>query len=352
MLAEAHKDCYFSETATSAAFGLFKDADMISELARRLVVLELSNLSEPVSAQHWRSICQLQSLRALNVDAWQYDLGGIPSFTEEISQLTNLVDLRAYWCNEGGTALQTSDGLRHLTLLTKLHMLSAVTGSCFGHISGVTSLIKLLVKFPEGPLAIPRSLSGLQSLRKLSLEGVTLAGEVQAIGDLAELQHLDGTDLDFEQSSVAACFGNGLSKLIGVTFLHLSFVNRYSMDSCNLHPLSKLVQLYLYDITLTNFQPSAHWPALERLRLFWNGLSEVPNLAGLRSLQQCSLRQEEGFQVKQPLAYVTTLPRLELLELKKEGQTQWSVQSLVHLADAMYRGAGSLSRKPALVIRA
>lgn len=121
------------------------------------------------------------------------------------------------------------------------------------------------------------------------------------------------------------------------------------MDCRSIDPLSRLVQLRLVHISLANFRPSAKWPALESLTLVQNKLTAVPNLAGLRSLATCIVRQDEGFHIKQPLAYVTSLPSLKLLDLQQGHEAPWSIQSFVHLGEAMYKAA-SLSRKPALVI--
>lgn len=328
---------------------------MNAELARRLVTLELCDLFDPVSSHHWRAICQLQSLTALKVSTWDESVGGIETMTGEsqmtsdvISQLTNLVDLRLRW---SCLAPQSCDGLQHLGLLTNLHMFGAVPSGYFCLISGLTSLNRLLV-LPENPLTIPMSLSGLLSLREVILDHATLTGWVQAIGDLASLQHLECAELAFEPASGAAYFFNALSKLTELTFLDLSFdITHDAMDSSVIDPLSKLVQLRFADVSFANFKPSGNWPALTSLSLIRNELTEPPYLAGLPSLQVCELRQSQAFQIRQPLTYVTSMPSLRMLDLQQSCQAPWSVQSFVHLAEVLHRVA-CLSRTPPLVIRA
>lgn len=354
VLADPALLCKLSGRAQATALRLLQDAAVSDRLSCHLIQLELCDCGLPLSSQQWSCICQLQGLQILRLVHTDYGEGGIEDLTNDISQLSSLRDLTVYWGWDTGTAQQTSDGIKLLTHLTNLQLLASVTGSCLHHITAVTSLCQLRLSYVIGNLLIPDSLSGLQSLRALKLLEVTFDGRIEAVGALTGLQHFSCHEYAFEHSTSQAVFFRMLSRLTALTLLDLMYPVAASrtMQSTVLIPLCNLIELSLNGVPLASFTPSDSWQALERLYLVDNQLRDVPRLTGLVSLRELIISSQQEFQISQPLAWVTSLPALQRVDLRRrQDGTRWNAHSLMHLAEALYR-ADALCRKPALMIQA
>lgn len=328
----------------AALLQMLEDIADIMQLRRRLVHLAMGASGEPISSQHWRCICQLQSLTCPKLSE-PLEEGGTQDWTADISCLTNLREL---WMDCGGPDLMKSNGLVQLTQLDQLHLREDLPADRLHNLSALLSLCALELSYSSGMLSVPLCLSGLQGLSKLECTSVILEDQVQAMADLTKLQHLHCSSVSFEHNSDWSLFFPALRKLTALTYLFLDNVEDggEALDCRSvLAPPSKLVELHLLNVAIINFQASINLSALEQLTLFNNDLDDVPSLAGLCSLQECSISQW-WLQIMQPLSFPSALRKLDL---KNTSNQDWNGQSVVHLADAMNR-ASTMYKEPPLLI--
>lgn len=340
---------------------LLSSQRLMEKLANHVVYLHLDPVEPtaavPLCVQLW-PICSLASLQTLELgvsmpaEDWTYSLPA------DMSKLTSLAYLEV-------TKAEDSEQDGEISLPSELCIMKQLTRMSFCMTivpDGAWSQSRWLLhlKAEEVLFMLPTQPGSFSQLQQLEINCATVLGPVEALAGMTKLLHLSLTDVQPQDKEPLPCklgaVVGGLTSLISLTLIRcelspatvfdLHLLNRLEeLRMCELlhdaqgfrlpsHP-SKLLTLHLTEMSLEAFECSDMLTALQTLILADNSLTEVPSgLPKLQSLRRLVLeRQALDFQLHDAADF-TVMPQLDCVLLCQCRDHQWSVDSLIALAES------------------
>ncbi|KAK9806030.1 hypothetical protein WJX73_007073 [Symbiochloris irregularis] len=349
----------------SEVFSLLPQRDLLQ--AERCCRSWLSTLRSPQIAGLWGAV--------------QVDLGQLPvvmapkpsrydyRYNDDFS-LRNEVEMFAPVCRWLKSRVM-SGGITSLKLGTKFCLVCAQRLNhddarpphCASAQSALIMIMAALESLPlDVQLSIQVTVTGLKHLKMLSTHDRPDESALDGMSSLLRLESLDLNGCHLHDTPImwemlpslqrlkihhlysgfeefpggAEEFIDILDCLTTLTALDLHNCSIQGLQPILFHSLSNLKEMSLESSYVEDCRLPGTWAQLTRLNLDWNSLTCIPdNLSALTSLVKLQLGwQNADFQIREPMSFLTQMPRLREVYLCNGDRQKWNAESLWFLMQA------------------
>ena len=317
---------------------MFSEELFAKQAAAMVVTLNICGLTVPIQPAQFVNLCSLTRLENLcfcNILPFSRNMFAI---TTEIVQLTNLRTLELSSWSESGE-LEPPSLPAECCVLKSLRVLRLYcVQASFSLLTQLSGLTELALGAIDSTAAWPKDLGGLVSLADLELRDCLLGGHLYSLSTLTVLTQL--CIMNLEAAVPPAASPTVLNRVIGLltSLVTLDIASQsFTFWLGGLSRLSKLTSITAFGRQIHDFNCCASWVNLACLDVGGCSFAKLPgNLAALTALTKLDISYQEpdNFQVPEPLAFMSRMPRLQQLTMHQGNGHKWSASSLFHLAEA------------------